>query len=332
MDTYETATTNCPGPGAGTGSLVIVQSDAVGSPDGRAASRTCLFTWVTRSVCRSLRRAVDEQQDIRAGLPRLGQFEVGAGAGKQPLARAEHDGVHHQAVLVHQAEFGQRVHQRRAPGDQDVALVPVLEPGHLGRQVGARDDRGVGPGRPGERGRDDVLRHRVHLLGELAAGFLHRRPGGGEPLVGHAPEQLGIGALQLFALELLALGGRVAEAPAAVLGALAAARVIDDPVERDELGDDQLAHGALLFWPARLAGRARGWFLGKPAGAGPVLWCRVVPTGPLWSRTGAAGIDTAGKRRSAPGFQFHTSVIGAALALAPACGSPYMSSTVRRTP
>ena len=28
----------------------------------------------------------------------------------------------------------------------------------------------------------------------------------------------------------------------------------------------------------------------------------------------------------------HTSVIGAALALAPACGRPYMSSTVRSTP
>ena len=42
-DTCETATTNCAGR-AGTGSLVIVQSEAVGSPDGRAASRTCLFT------------------------------------------------------------------------------------------------------------------------------------------------------------------------------------------------------------------------------------------------------------------------------------------------
>src|SRR5215475_2763190 len=82
-------------------------------------------------------------------------------------------------------------------------------------------------------------------------------------------KQLGVGALQFLPLELLALGGRVAEAPAAVLGALAAARVLDDPVKRDELGDDQLAHGALLFWTACLAGRARGRFLGEPARAVP---------------------------------------------------------------
>src|SRR5438128_8353621 len=40
MDTCETATTNCPGPGSGTASVVSDQSVARGSPDGRAASRT----------------------------------------------------------------------------------------------------------------------------------------------------------------------------------------------------------------------------------------------------------------------------------------------------
>src|SRR5216683_2225185 len=40
MDRCETATTNCPGPGSGTGSVVSDQSVARGSPDGRAASRT----------------------------------------------------------------------------------------------------------------------------------------------------------------------------------------------------------------------------------------------------------------------------------------------------
>ena len=38
-DTYSTATTNSPGSGTGTGTVVSSQSDAFGSPDGRAARR-----------------------------------------------------------------------------------------------------------------------------------------------------------------------------------------------------------------------------------------------------------------------------------------------------
>src|ERR1039457_7146924 len=47
IDRCEIATTNCPGPAAGTGSLVTPQSEALGSPDGRAASRTWRLIEVT---------------------------------------------------------------------------------------------------------------------------------------------------------------------------------------------------------------------------------------------------------------------------------------------
>src|SRR5271155_1664623 len=41
IDRWETATTNSPDPGGGTASVVSSQSEGLGSPDGRAARRTC---------------------------------------------------------------------------------------------------------------------------------------------------------------------------------------------------------------------------------------------------------------------------------------------------
>src|SRR5262249_2333057 len=61
------------------------------------------------------------------------------------LALPEHYGMHHQVVLVDQPLPGQRLDQRRAALDEDVAVVLGLEPGHLARQVVARDDRRVVP-------------------------------------------------------------------------------------------------------------------------------------------------------------------------------------------
>jgi hypothetical protein len=57
----------------------------------------------------------------------------------------------------------------------------------------------------------------------------------------------------LLELELLPLGRREAEGPAAVLGSLRAAGIVDHAVQRDEFGDDQHAHGELLpfFRPLR---------------------------------------------------------------------------------
>src|SRR5439155_12120741 len=60
-------------------------------------------------------------------------------------------------------------------------------------------------------------------------------------------EELRVARQQLVQLELVALGAAVElERPAAAVEGLAAARILDDSVERDELGHDQLAHRFLL--------------------------------------------------------------------------------------
>src|SRR5439155_10597766 len=92
--------------------------------------------------------------------------------------------------------------------------------------------------------RDDELRHRVHLLPERA-GALHRRPRLREALVGHPAQELRVARLQLVELEAPALVADL-EGPAAVRIALGPAGVLDDTIERDELGDHDPAHVCLL--------------------------------------------------------------------------------------
>jgi hypothetical protein len=104
----------------------------------------------------------------------------------------------------------------------------------------AAQHRRVVPLRILEGRRDDVLRHVVELVRELAG---HLRPGRGKALVGHAPEEQGVGLERLVELELLALRPAVdLERPAAVLEVLAAARRLHDPVQRNELGYDDPSH------------------------------------------------------------------------------------------
>ena len=100
-----------------------------------------------------------------------------------------------------------------------------------------------------ERGRVDVLRHRVHLLRRSRPSRVAfaLRPGGGEAFVGDPAEQLRLGLLELAELELVALLTAVdLEGPAAVHVVLRTARILDHPVQRDELGGDDLPHDALL--------------------------------------------------------------------------------------
>jgi hypothetical protein len=130
-------------------------------------------------------------------------------------------------------------------GNEDVTLVSALERGDLVGDV-VRDDRGVVPRCLGQCRRDDDLRHAVHPLAELAGGLRHRRPVGGEAFVRDPAEELGVTRAELLELELLPLGRREAEGPAAVLGSLRAAGIVDHAVQRDEFGDDQHAHGELL--------------------------------------------------------------------------------------
>src|SRR4029077_19264234 len=98
-------------------------------------------------------------------------------------------------------------------------------------------------------GRVDVLGHRVHLLREAAhlrVAFAPR-PGFGESFVGDPAEQLRLGLLELAELEQVALLATVdLEGPASVHVVLGSTRILDHPVQRDELGGDDLPHDALL--------------------------------------------------------------------------------------
>ena len=126
--------------------------------------------------------------------------------------------------------------QAGAAVDEDVAVDAVPEAGDL---VDV-DDVGVVPLRVGQRAGDDVLRHVVEQVGELA---LTTRPRRGEPLVRRPSEQQRAGRAHLVHLELVAfLAAFERERPAAPRVRLRTARVLDDPVDGDELRDHDLAH------------------------------------------------------------------------------------------
>jgi hypothetical protein len=100
----------------------------------------------------------------------------------------------------------------------------------------------------------DVLRHRVHLRGE-AGLVLDGRPGRGEPVVGGPAEQLRIRRVELGELRLITLGAAVEGGPVSGRPRPGAARVLDDAVQGDELGDHDLAHVRCpyLFSPGHCA-------------------------------------------------------------------------------
>ena len=124
----------------------------------------------------------------------------------------------------------QRLHEPGAAGDQDDPVDLLLQLADLFGDVASEHGRVVPFGLFQSR-RDDVLGHAVHLLRE--ADFVgDRRPGPGKALVRHAPQQLGVGLAGLVELELVALLSPAdLEAPAAVLEALGAARVLHDAVQ-----------------------------------------------------------------------------------------------------
>jgi hypothetical protein len=111
-----------------------------------------------------------------------------------------------------------------------------------------------------ERRRDDELRHRVELVGELA---LSVRPRAREALVGPAADQQCVGLARLLQLELVAVVPAVElEAPAGILEVRLASGRLHHAVERYELRhNDSCGHGglppvALSHGPGSLPNRA----------------------------------------------------------------------------
>src|SRR6201747_2721340 len=198
---------------------------------------------------------VGEDRDAGANRLRVGQLQrrlLGALA-EQALAAAEDDREDHQPQLVDQAVREQAPHQLGAAGDQDHAVDLALDLGDLLGEV-AGEHRRVVPLPRLERGGDDVLRHRIHLVGEPGV-VAHPRPGGGKALVGATAQQLRLGLVELVELELVALVPALdREGPAGVLVVLASARRLDHSVQRDALGYDAPAHD-FSFASARWTGR-----------------------------------------------------------------------------
>jgi hypothetical protein len=127
--------------------------------------------------------------------------------------------------------------------DGEDALLLLLELRDRLYDVSA-EHRRVVPLRVLERRRDDVLRHVVEPVGELALAL---RPGVGEAPPGDPAEQQRVRLERLVELELVALlAAADLEAPAGVLVVLRPARVLDYAVERHEFGYDDLCHVVLL--------------------------------------------------------------------------------------
>src|SRR5690348_10732620 len=73
------------------------------------------------------------------------------------------------------------------------------------------------------------------------------RPDCGETVVGNAAEQLRISRVELGELQRIALCAAVEASPLRGRSGFGAARVLDDAVQADELGDHDLAHAGCPF-------------------------------------------------------------------------------------
>src|SRR6266436_1719114 len=162
---------------------------------------------------------------------------------EQTLPLAEYHRIDHQPKLVQEVVLEEPLHQGGAAVNDDWSVVPFAQTVHLLREITAEDSRVAPFGRGQGRG-DDVFGHAVELIREFS---LPRRPGGGESLIGLAAEEERLRLEGFVDLELIALVPAIdLERPAGVLELLASSRGLDDSIERDELGCDDLSHGTPL--------------------------------------------------------------------------------------
>src|SRR3954447_8320636 len=159
------------------------------------------------------------------------------------LARPEEDREDHEVDLVDEVALDQLLDEPVAARHLQLAVELLLECAHRAGRVTAVEDRRVVPLRVLERRRDDELRHRVELVGELALAL---RPGAREALIGAPAEQQGVGLPRLVELELVAVVTTVElEGPAGVLEVRLASGRLHHAVERYELRhDDPCRHGS----------------------------------------------------------------------------------------
>ena len=121
---------------------------------------------------------------------------------EEALAGADDHRVDLKVQCVDEVVLDQRLRELRAAVDDDVALVPPCELRDFFDDVAA-EHGGVVPLGVLEGGGDDVLRHRVELVRQVA---LVVRPHGREAVVGDPTEQQRVGGHGFVQLELLSLG------------------------------------------------------------------------------------------------------------------------------
>src|SRR5512133_503701 len=160
------------------------------------------------------------------------------------FARTENYRKDHQVDLVDEIAFKQLLDELVAARHLQLAVELILELAHLGGRVAAIEDRCVVPLRILERRRDDELRHRVELVGELT---LTLRPGAGEALKSASADHEGVGLPCLVQLELVpVLTAIELEAPPRVFEGFASRR-LHHAVKRYEFGyNDPCCHLSLL--------------------------------------------------------------------------------------
>src|SRR6266542_6776341 len=97
--------------------------------------RTCRRR--TGSLFRTGRRLEDEDDHAVADGLRVGETQrlLVARLAEEALSASEHDRVHHQPQLVDEVALEQRLHQPRAPVDDDVPFLRLLQLADLLRDV-----------------------------------------------------------------------------------------------------------------------------------------------------------------------------------------------------
>ena len=148
-----------------------------------------------------------------------------------------------QLELVEEAVFEQEPRHVTEAVLHDVAAVLVLEAAHLADDI-ASDHHSVLPLRVGERGRDDHLAHGVDAIRvRVAAAAGPRRR---EHVVGAAAHQNDVARLEQSRLD------RVTFIGGAALQRGPQMRSLDDAVERDVGGVDQLPHESVPSFGRRV--------------------------------------------------------------------------------
>src|SRR5947208_5096143 len=130
-----------------------------------AVSVTARSTSITAPVSRPSGLVPEDEDPGVPDRPRFEQAERlrGRGLAKQSLAASEHDREHHQPELVDEVVLDQHLDERGAAGDEELARDLLLELRDFGGDVAVKPRR-VAPRQLLQGRRDDVLRHRVHLV------------------------------------------------------------------------------------------------------------------------------------------------------------------------